>query len=124
MGKFCTQATPLAAEKHRNRAPVRAEPGGIYERQKTESESHSDFSRGAGAEKRRSRNPWLRRTRALCAARAGRQHGAPEFLEGHVVIVDPGMPLAHGAYAVIDYQGETAFRQYWVEGGRKSPRRP
>lgn len=44
---------------------------------------------------------------------------APEFLEGHVVIVDPGMPLAHGAYVVIDYQGETTFRQYWVEGGRK-----
>ena len=44
---------------------------------------------------------------------------APEFLEGHVVIVDPGMPLTHGAYVVIDYQGETTFRQYWVEGGRK-----
>ena len=44
---------------------------------------------------------------------------APEFLEGHVVIVDPGMHLSHGAYVVIDYQGETTFRQYWVEGGRK-----
>ncbi len=44
---------------------------------------------------------------------------APEFLEGHVVIVDPGMPLAHGAYVVIDYQSETTFRQYWVEGERK-----
>src|SRR3989344_3080759 len=28
---------------------------------------------------------------------------APEFLEGHVVIVDPGMHLSHGAYVVIDY---------------------
>ena len=46
---------------------------------------------------------------------------APEFLEGHVVIVDPGMPLAHGAYVVIDYQSETTFRQYWVEGERKVP---
>ncbi len=44
---------------------------------------------------------------------------APEFLEGHVIIVDPGMSLAHGAYVVIDYQGETTFRQYWVEGERK-----
>jgi SOS-response transcriptional repressor LexA len=44
---------------------------------------------------------------------------APEFLEGHVVIVDPGMPLTHGAYVVIDYQSETTFRQYWVEGERK-----
>ena len=44
---------------------------------------------------------------------------APEFLEGHVVIVDPGMHLSHGAYVVIDYQSETTFRQYWVEGGRK-----
>src|SRR3989338_2437000 len=44
---------------------------------------------------------------------------APEFLEGHVIIVEPGMPAAHGAYVVIDYQGETTFRQFWVEGERK-----
>jgi len=44
---------------------------------------------------------------------------APEFLDGHIIIVDPAMPPQHGAYVVIDYQGETTFRQFMVEGGRK-----
>ncbi len=43
----------------------------------------------------------------------------PEFTEGHVIIVDPGMPAAHGAYVVVDYEGETTFRQYWVKDGHK-----
>jgi len=44
---------------------------------------------------------------------------APEFLDGHIIIVDPAMPPQHGAYVVIDYQGETTFRQFMVEDGRK-----
>jgi DNA polymerase V len=44
---------------------------------------------------------------------------APEFLDGHIIIVDPAMPPQHGAYVVIDYQGETTFRQLVVEDGRK-----
>ena len=43
----------------------------------------------------------------------------PEFLDGHIIIVDPAMPPQHGAYVVIDYQGETTFRQLVIEGGRK-----
>lgn len=43
----------------------------------------------------------------------------PEFRDGHVIIVDPGMPPQHGAYVVIDHQGETHFRQFWIEDGVK-----
>lgn len=38
----------------------------------------------------------------------------PEFRDGAVIIVDPDVPLHHGAYVVIDYQGETTFRQFVV----------
>ncbi|MHB8698756.1 MAG: S24 family peptidase [Sulfuricaulis sp.] len=44
---------------------------------------------------------------------------APEFLDGHIIIVDPAMPPQHGAYVIIDYQGETTFRQFIVEHGSK-----
>ena len=44
---------------------------------------------------------------------------APEFLEGHIIIVDPALPPQHGSYVIIDYGGETTFRQFWVENGRK-----
>jgi DNA polymerase V len=44
---------------------------------------------------------------------------APEFLDGHIIIVDPAMPPQHGSYVVIDYQGETTFRQLMIEGERK-----
>ncbi len=44
---------------------------------------------------------------------------APEFLDGHIIIIDPAMPPQHGAYVIIDYRGETTFRQFLVEGGRK-----
>ena len=38
----------------------------------------------------------------------------PEFMDGPVIIVDPSVPLHHRAYVVIDYQGETTFRQFIV----------
>jgi DNA polymerase V len=44
---------------------------------------------------------------------------APEFQDGHIIIVDPAMPTVSGAYVVIDYRGETTFRQFIVEQGRK-----
>lgn len=44
---------------------------------------------------------------------------APEFLDGHIIIVDPAMPPLNGAYVVIDYRGETTFRQFIMEAGRK-----
>jgi SOS-response transcriptional repressor LexA len=44
---------------------------------------------------------------------------APEFQDGHIVIVDPAMAPASGAYVVADYDGETTFRQLVIEGARK-----
>jgi DNA polymerase V len=46
----------------------------------------------------------------------------PEFADGHIIIVDPAMPLHSGAYVVADYAGGTVFRQYVDEAGRKSLR--
>ena len=43
---------------------------------------------------------------------------APEFNDGAIIIVDPSVPLHHGAYVVIDYQGETTFRQFIVRDNR------
>ena len=37
---------------------------------------------------------------------------SPEFSENCIIIVDPGMPIHHEAYAIIDYNGELYFRQY------------
>ncbi len=42
----------------------------------------------------------------------------PEFCDGHVIIVDPGMPVIHGAYVVIEYLGETSLRQFVVQGDK------
>lgn len=41
---------------------------------------------------------------------------APEFLDGHVIVLDPGLPAVHGAYVVVEFGGETLFRQFWKEG--------
>jgi phage repressor protein C with HTH and peptisase S24 domain len=44
---------------------------------------------------------------------------SPEFDDGHIIIVDPAVPLSHEAYAVIDYSGEILFGQYRVDEGRQ-----
>ena len=44
---------------------------------------------------------------------------APEFLDGHIVIVDPAMSVHSGAYVIIDYDGETTFRQFVIDNERK-----
>jgi len=36
----------------------------------------------------------------------------PEFTDGDIIIVDPGHPLCHGAFAVIEYKNEFFFGQY------------
>jgi DNA polymerase V len=38
---------------------------------------------------------------------------APEFLDGHIIVLDPGLRATHGAYVVMDVAGETVFRQFW-----------
>jgi len=43
----------------------------------------------------------------------------PEFEDGHIIIVDPGMPVVSGAYVVIDYDGDTTFRQFVIEGEQR-----
>jgi SOS-response transcriptional repressor LexA len=44
---------------------------------------------------------------------------APEFLDGHVIILDPGLPATHGAFVVLEHEGETHFGQFHVEAGKK-----
>lgn len=44
---------------------------------------------------------------------------APEFRDGHIVIVDPAMPVESGAYVIVDYAGETTFRQFVIEEGKR-----
>jgi SOS-response transcriptional repressor LexA len=44
---------------------------------------------------------------------------APEFLDGHIIIVEPALSAHSGQYVVADYEGETHFRQYVVEDGRR-----
>jgi len=39
----------------------------------------------------------------------------PEFSENCIIIVDPGMPIHHQAYAIIDYKDDLYFRQYIVK---------
>lgn len=43
---------------------------------------------------------------------------APEFLDGHVVIVDPIMEARAGAYVIVDHSGETLLRQIVDDAGR------
>ena len=42
----------------------------------------------------------------------------PEFSDGNIIIIDPGVQLYDGAYAVIDYGGEIIFSQYHQRRGR------
>ena len=39
----------------------------------------------------------------------------PEFSENCIIIVDPGLPIHHQAYAIINYKDELYFRQYIVK---------
>ncbi len=43
----------------------------------------------------------------------------PEFNDGHIIIVDPGMPAADGAFVVVDYDGDTTLRQIKIDGIRR-----
>lgn len=44
---------------------------------------------------------------------------SPEFEDGHIIIIDPAVPLCHMAFAVIDYGGEILFGQYRLDEGRQ-----
>lgn len=43
----------------------------------------------------------------------------PEFEDGAIIIVDQAAPCGDGAYAVVDYQDDTTFRQFVERDGRK-----
>lgn len=43
----------------------------------------------------------------------------PEFEEGHIIIVDPGMPASNGSFVVIDYDNDTTLRQFVTKGEQK-----
>ena len=42
---------------------------------------------------------------------------APEFVDGNIIIIDPGGKLASGCYVVARYQDEMIFRQLFIEQG-------
>ena len=44
---------------------------------------------------------------------------APEFSKNCIIIVDPGMPIHHQAYAIIDYKDELYFRQFIEQNNRQ-----
>lgn len=48
----------------------------------------------------------------------------PEFREGHIIIIDPGMSVHDGAYVVIDYAGDTTFRQFVIDEAGKRYLKP
>ena len=39
----------------------------------------------------------------------------PEFVDGHIIIVDPGGKLDSGCYVVARHQGEMIFRQLVID---------
>jgi len=43
---------------------------------------------------------------------------APEFVDGHVVIVDPGGHVCSGCFVVAKYAGEAILRRLTIDGGR------
>jgi len=40
---------------------------------------------------------------------------APEFLDGHIIVVDPGYPFFNGVFAVVQNGEEFLFGQYFKE---------
>lgn len=42
---------------------------------------------------------------------------APEFLDGHIIVIDPGGTVKDGCYVVANPDGEYIFRQLFINGG-------
>ena len=40
---------------------------------------------------------------------------APEFVDGNIIIVDPGGKIASGCFVVARYQGQMIFRQLTID---------
>jgi len=43
----------------------------------------------------------------------------PEFVDGCVIIVDPGYAAKDGGYVVVEYAGDVFFRQLVIDGERR-----
>jgi SOS-response transcriptional repressor LexA len=43
---------------------------------------------------------------------------APEFHDGHIIIIDPGGRVASGCYVIAKYRDEMIFRQLRIGGDR------
>ena len=41
---------------------------------------------------------------------------APEFVDGHIIVIDPGGRLSSGCYVVANHDGEMIFRQLIIDG--------
>lgn len=41
---------------------------------------------------------------------------APEFVDGHIIVIDPGGKLKSGAYVVANHAGGMIFRQLVIDG--------
>ena len=44
---------------------------------------------------------------------------SPEFSKNCIIIIDPAMPIHHKAYAIIGFNDELYFRQYFEDDQRK-----
>ena len=42
---------------------------------------------------------------------------APEFVDGHIIVIDPGGKLSAGCFVVAEYAGEMIFRQLIIDDG-------
>jgi phage repressor protein C with HTH and peptisase S24 domain len=43
----------------------------------------------------------------------------PEFMEGHIIMVDPSMPPVDGSYVMAEYEDSYIFRQLAIVDGKK-----
>ena len=43
---------------------------------------------------------------------------APEFVDGHIIVIDPGGRLSSGCYVVASHLGQMIFRQLVIDGER------
>lgn len=43
---------------------------------------------------------------------------APEFVDGHIIVIDPGGKLKSGCYVVANHENGMIFRQLIIEGER------
>ena len=42
---------------------------------------------------------------------------APEFVDGNIIVIDPGGKLSSGCFVVARHDGEMIFRQLFIEQG-------